>query len=132
MDNKVGGAPGIMIQDEDTTIFCLPGVPSELKFIFNDSIIPWLSDNVSQKYHEQVIEFGMRDESILSPVIDIVMKKVPGVWIKSLPKTYGTSKTLRVWLSARGEDAAELDALVQRAIVELEEATGIQSRMSKI
>ncbi|MGY5874004.1 MAG: competence/damage-inducible protein A, partial [Candidatus Thorarchaeota archaeon] len=34
LDNRVGGAPGVMIQDGDTTIFCLPGVPSELKFIF--------------------------------------------------------------------------------------------------
>ena len=128
LDNRVGGAPGVMIQDGDTTIFCLPGVPSELKFIFEDSVIPWVSDNVSQKFHEVVIEFGMRDESAFAPAIDVVMKKVPGVWIKSMPKTYGTSKTLRVWLSARGEDAAELEKLVQSAITELEKVTGISSK----
>ncbi|MFX1484565.1 MAG: molybdopterin-binding protein, partial [Promethearchaeota archaeon] len=32
LDNRVGGAPGVMIQAGATTIFCLPGVPSELKF----------------------------------------------------------------------------------------------------
>lgn len=128
LENRVGGAPGVMIEDGDTTIFCLPGVPGELKFIFEDSVMPWLSDKVSQKFHEQVIEFGMKDESIFAPAIDVVMEKVPGVYIKSLPKTYGTSKTLRVWLSARGEDASELGVLVQKAIARLEKITGIQSR----
>ena len=131
LDNRVGGAPGVMIQDGDNTIFCLPGVPSELKFIFKDSVIPWLRDNVTQKFHEVVIEFGMKDESVFAPAIDVVMKKVPDVYIKSLPKKYGKSKTLRVWLSARGEDASELNTIVQRAIAELEETIGIQSQLAE-
>ena len=128
LDNRVGGAPGVMIQDGDTTIFCLPGVPSELKFIFEDSVIPWLSDNVKRKFHQVLIEFGMRDESVFAPAIDVVMKKIPEVYIKSMPKKYGTSKTLRVWLSARGEDVSSLEKLVQNAISELEKAIGIQSK----
>ena len=131
LDNRVGGAPGVLIQDGETTIFCLPGVPSELKFIFEDSVMPWLSNKVSQKFHEVVIEFGMKDESVFAPSIDVVMKRVPGVWIKSMPKTYGTSKTLRVWISARGEDTSKLEALVQRAITELEKVTGISSKPTK-
>jgi molybdenum cofactor synthesis domain-containing protein len=127
LDNRVGGAPGVMIQDKGTTIFCLPGVPSELQFIFEDSVVPWLSKRASQRFHEKFIEFGMRDESTFAPAIDIVMKKVPGVWIKSLPKTYGTSKNLRVWVSARGDDDSELVTLIQKAISELEKAIGIKS-----
>jgi molybdenum cofactor synthesis domain-containing protein len=127
LDNRVGGAPGVMLQDGKTTIFCLPGVPSELEFIFKDSVLPWFSDNVTQRFLEQAVEFGFKDESVFAPAIDVVMKKVPGVWIKSLPKTYGTSKTLRVWISARGEDVSELDKLVKQAIQELEKTTGIKS-----
>ncbi|MFX1484418.1 MAG: competence/damage-inducible protein A [Promethearchaeota archaeon] len=127
LDNRVGGAPGVMIQDGKTTILCLPGVPSELEFIFEDSVLPWLSRHLSQRFHEKVIEFGLKDESVFAPAIDVVMKKVPGVWIKSLPKTYGTSKTLRVWISARGEDESKLFTLVKDAIQELEKATGIKS-----
>jgi len=129
LDNRVGGAPGVMMQYENTSIFCLPGVPSEMEFIFEDSVLPWLGDNVTQKFHEQVIAFGMKDESVFAPAIDVVMKKVPGVWIKSLPKTYGTSKTLRVWVSARGENTAELETLVKQAITELEAATGKKSSL---
>jgi len=128
LDNRVGGAPGVMIQDDDTTIFCLPGVPAELKFIFDDSIIPWVRENSLQKFHEQIVEFQMKDESVFAPAIDSVMKKVPSVYIKSMPKPYGTTKVIRVWISARGANDAELKEIVQRAILHLEEETGIQSK----
>jgi nicotinamide-nucleotide amidase len=127
LDNRVGGAPGVRIQDKDTTIFCLPGVPAELKFIFEDSVIPWVKENVVQKFHEQIVEFPIRDESVFAPAIDSVMKKIPKVYIKSLPKPYGTSKGIRVWVSARGNDDAELKELVKKAIVSLEKTTGVNS-----
>ncbi|TFG34319.1 competence/damage-inducible protein A, partial [Candidatus Thorarchaeota archaeon] len=129
LDNQVGGAPGVRIHENNTTIFCLPGVPSELKFIFEDSVVPWISERVKRRFYERVVEFGMHDESMFAPAIDIVMKQNPDVYIKSMPKTYGTSKTLRVWISAGGEDLEELEKQVQRAIKSLEETTGIPSRI---
>ncbi len=124
LDNRVGGAPGVMIVDGGTTIFCLPGVPSELKFIFVDSVIPWVKDKSLQKFHEQIVEFQMKDESVFAPAIESVMRQIPIVYIKSLPKPYGTSNGIKVWLSARGPDGIELKELVQRAISGLEEETG--------
>ena len=127
LDNRVGGAPGVRIETERSAIFSLPGVPSELKFIFEDSVIPWISDRVVQKFFEQVIEFGTHDESTFAPAIDVVMKKNPGVYIKSMPKTYGTTKTLRVWVSARGEDLDVITKSVRKAIEDLEVETGLSS-----
>ena len=129
LDNRVGGAPGVRLNAGDSTIFSLPGVPSELKFIFEDSIIPWISDRVAQKFFEQVVEFGMRDESAFAPAIDVVMKKHPGVYVKSKPKTYGTTKTLKVWISARGDDLNGLTKLVKNTIESLEEETGLPSKI---
>lgn len=128
LDNRVGGAPGVKIHDGSTTIFCLPGVPAELKFIFEDSIVPWVKDNVVQKFYERIVEFEMRDESVLAPAIDLVMKKIPAVYIKSLPKPYGTSKGIRVWISARGTDDNKIRQHVNTAIAGLEKATGIHSK----
>jgi len=128
LDNRVGGAPGVIIQDGNITIFCLPGVPAELKFIFQDSVIPWIEENVVQKFHEQIVEFEMKDESVFAPAIDFVMKEIPSVYIKSLPKPYGTSKGIRVWISARGNDVSELKMLVEEAISSLEKSTGVTSK----
>jgi len=127
LDNRVGGAPGVRLETERSVIFSLPGVPSELKFIFEDSIIPWISERVVQKFFEQVIEFGTHDESTFAPSIDVVMKKNPGVYIKSMPKTYGTTKTLRVWISARGEDLDTITQIVKNSIRDLENETGLSS-----
>jgi molybdenum cofactor synthesis domain-containing protein len=128
LDNRVGGAPGVRIHEGDTTIFCLPGVPAELEFIFEDSVLPWIKDNVVQKFYEKLVEFEMKDESVFAPAIDSVMRKIPNVYIKSLPKPYGTSKGIRVWISSRGTDDKELKKRVEDAITSLEEVTGIRSK----
>ncbi len=129
LDNRVGGAPGVRLEAGNSTIFSLPGVPSELKFIFKDSIIPWVSKRVTQKFYEQVVEFGMHDESTFAPAIDVVMKKHPGVYVKSMPKTYGTTKTLKVWVSARGENQKDISERVRKAIQSLEEESGLSSNI---
>jgi nicotinamide-nucleotide amidase len=127
LNNSIGGAPGVRIEDDGTTVFCLPGVPSELKFIFEDSIMPWLEERISRRYYEVVVEFDTNDESTFAPAIDAVMKKCSGVYIKSMPRTYGTTFTLRVWLSARGENEVELKTKVDDAVRQLEDVTGIPS-----
>ncbi|RDE14610.1 MAG: molybdopterin-binding protein [Candidatus Thorarchaeota archaeon] len=128
LDNRAGGAPGVMIQEEDLVVFCLPGVPSELKFIFEDSIVPWIKERVRWKFHEQVVEFGMHDESMFAPAIDVTMKKHPGVYVKSMPKTYGTSRNLRVWVSMGSENLEEAKRRVGETIKELEKVTGLTAK----
>ncbi len=103
-------------------------MPAELEFIFEDSVLPWIKDNVVQKFYEKLVEFEMKDESVFAPAIDSVMRKFPTVYIKSLPKPYGTSKGIRVWVSARGSNEEELEKHVRGAITSLEEATGIRSK----
>jgi nicotinamide-nucleotide amidase len=128
LNNLVGGAPGVMIHEEDSTIFCLPGVPSELKFIFDDSIVPWLKERIKRKFYEHVVEFGMHDESVFAPAIDTVMKRHPSVYVKSMPKTYGTSKSLRVWISMGSNNLEEAQRQVEETIVDLEKITGLEAR----
>jgi nicotinamide-nucleotide amidase len=40
--NKVGTAPGVIIEYRDKVIICLPGPPRELNPIFEDGVIPYL------------------------------------------------------------------------------------------
>jgi molybdenum cofactor synthesis domain-containing protein len=116
LDNSVGGAPGVMIEINDTTIFCLPGVPAEMKYIFANSVKPWVEERVSEVYVEKIVEFGFKDESVFAPYIDRAMTKSPGVYIKSMPRRYGTTDVLRVWVSARGDSKQALEDLVKATI----------------
>ena len=124
LDNAVGGAPGVKIELDDTTVFCLPGVPAELKYIFENSVKSWVEERVSGGYFEKIVEFGFNDESVFAPYIERAMKKVPGVYIKSLPRKYGTTDVLRVWVSARGKDQKSLVDRVEATIRFLEKESG--------
>jgi molybdenum cofactor synthesis domain-containing protein len=124
LENRVGGAPGVMIELDNQVIFCLPGVPAELKDIFSSSVEPWLEKNVTVKYVEKIVEFVWKDESEFAPHIDTVMRKHQGVYIKSMPRKYGTTDVLRVWISARGSQEASLNGLVSAAIGSLAREVG--------
>ncbi len=131
LNNTVGGAPGVMLEIDNVTIFCLPGVPSELKMIFEESIVPWIKKKGTSEFCERVVEFEMRDESVFSPIIDIVMKMHPGVYIKSMPRTYGTSHVLKVWVSSRGSDKETVTRIVDDAITSICRETGLEARSGR-
>ena len=126
LDNTVGGAPGVIIVLEGVTIFCLPGVPRELKVMFESSIRPWIEKRSSQRYFERIVDFEVSDETVFAPFIERVMRKHPGVYIKSMPKTYGSSKVLRVWVSARGDNSGVLKTSVENAISALSQESGFK------
>ena len=128
LDNTVGGAPGIRIDEKGVTIFCLPGVPKEMKSIFESSVRHWFEIKSKTKYYERIVEFPEKDESVFAPYIDRAMSNFPQVYIKSMPKTYGSSNVLRVWVSARGDNLTELQDLVESAIELLLRETGFEPR----
>ncbi|HIH87641.1 TPA: competence/damage-inducible protein A [Candidatus Bathyarchaeota archaeon] len=114
LDNRVGGAPGVLISHSGAEIVSLPGVPHELMWIFDNQLIPHISEHIEGFYYEEVLSLPLRDESTLAPLIDEAMRRVPEVWIKSLVKPYG-ERGIRFWISARGDDKAELEAKVKEA-----------------
>ena len=115
LDNRVGGAPGVILAVEGFEVVSLPGVPHELMWIFDNQLIPHLSAHLEGIYYEEVLSLPLRDESTLAPLIDEAMKRVPGVWIKSLVKPYG-EVGIKFWISARGTDRRELEAKVKEAV----------------
>jgi nicotinamide-nucleotide amidase len=113
-DNRVGGAPGVLLHHADIDVVSLPGVPHELMWIFDNQLIPYISEHLEGVYYEEVLSLPLKDESTLAPIIDEAMRHVPGVWIKSLVKPYG-ERGIKFWISARGTDKAELKAKVDKA-----------------
>ena len=122
LDNRVGGAPGVILEAGGSTIICLPGVPLELKWIFDDQVAPILKSMVREVYAEKIVALPLRDESTLAPIIDQVMAEAPGVYVKSLVKPYG-EEGIRLWVSSLGEDQGEVEAKVSKAVDRLVELT---------
>jgi molybdenum cofactor synthesis domain-containing protein len=91
--NPVGAAPGVLIEQGKTTVISLPGVPAEMKAIFNYSIIPWIKPLLGSAFHaERTILVTGVAESRLAPVIVDAMTKIPGTWMKSCVLGSGKSE----------------------------------------
>lgn len=55
LPNSIGSAPGMMTEYNGTLIFSLPGVPYEMKAIFNESVLNFLSLRHSELETEVVV-----------------------------------------------------------------------------
>ena len=113
LDNRVGGAPGVVLEIQGVKVFCLPGVPKELMWIFDEQVKPILVKDVEGVYVEKIIYLPLKDESTLAPIIEEVMNDVNGVYIKSMVKPYG-EQGIRLWISARGHSHVEVEERVER------------------
>jgi nicotinamide-nucleotide amidase len=85
--NPVGTAPAVSLRVSGTQVFCLPGVPSEMKAIFRESISKRIHAKAGGKtFSEKWVKISGIMESTLAPIIDRVMRHWAGVYIKSHPR----------------------------------------------
>jgi len=87
LPNGVGTAPGMKIMAGRTSIFCLPGVPSEMKDIFKNFVEPEIKRRLGRLYRKAVT-YRVEGifESTLAPLIGRELKRYPGIYIKSHPR----------------------------------------------
>jgi len=83
--NIRGTAPGIKLKVSDSTIFCLPGVPMEMKAMFNGVILPILKKKKG-KFIEKGFVFMGIGESQIAPYVSQLEEKYPKLWIKTHPR----------------------------------------------
>jgi competence/damage-inducible protein CinA-like protein len=50
LDNPVGSAPAFLVQSADGVVLSLPGVPGEMKRIWEDSALPYLMETYGQSH----------------------------------------------------------------------------------
>ncbi len=86
LPNPVGTAPGVKLQESGTTLFSLPGVPSEMKAIFRASIIPYMESFHTIRPKEMEVKITGIIESALAPILDQARKIYPKLYFKSHPR----------------------------------------------
>lgn len=112
--NSVGTAPGMYLEHGNSRLFCLPGVPGELKSIFRNSIRPILEDIFTKDfYSSKELIINSNDESILAPILSQVSAKWPKVYVKSRPQGFGKDQKLSVSISMTGKKE-EVEDILQK------------------
>ena len=85
--NEAGTAPGVRLVAGRTVVYCLPGVPSEMRGIFRRSVEPEVKAKVG-KLHRKYLTMKIEGvlESALAPVIEEALKRHPRAYVKSHPR----------------------------------------------
>lgn len=120
--NPVGTAPAMLLEHGGSYIVSLPGVPEEMKGIFQSSLVPFLREIFGRAFYKSVtifVECG--DESSIAGVVDKVAQLHPDVYVKSKARAFGKGVRLRVTLASSGADQEEVARAIERALSHLEE-----------
>ena len=129
--NPVGTAPAVIIKHDDITVIALPGVPSEMKGIFDESVAPLLKEAAGEvTFFETSLDVTGMMEPTVAPLIDRVMHDNPYVYIKSHPKGEETVSHLELHLSTTAEETDLAKKRVGKALIQLSEL--IQEKGGKV
>lgn len=115
--NKVGTAPGMWMQKEQTVFISLPGVPYEMKYIIENHIIPKLVKEFDRPYiiHKTIMTYG-QGESLVAERIENWENNLPDfIKLAYLP----SPGRVRLRLTARGKDKSLLEHAIQENVTSL-------------
>lgn len=119
IQNPVGSAPAIREQAGGISIFCLPGVPSEMKTIFKEQILPRIKKSVG-KFVAEELNYNTRGltEAMIAPVLIEIVKSHPKniIYLKTYPRGYYRKKTpqIKIQMISRGDNEKEVKNRLER------------------
>jgi nicotinamide-nucleotide amidase len=120
LHNPVGTAPGVILNLRGTSLIALPGVPSEMEAIFEESVVPLLKKEAGGiVFFEASIFADSIMESSLAPLIDRVMHDNAYVYIKSHPKSKENIPHIELHFSTTARDSQTAKARIEKAIAQL-------------
>lgn len=129
--NPVGTAPGVIMEHKGITVVALPGVPSEMKAIFDEFVASLLRQVAGDMtFFETSIEAIGVMESEIAPLIEQVMHGNPYVYIKSHPKGAEKIHRIEFHFSTTAKNSGVARKRVGKALVQLSEL--IQEKGGKI
>jgi nicotinamide-nucleotide amidase len=118
--NPIGGAPAVLAEAGGTAIVSLPGVPEELVAIVEQSLDDLLARVFgAAHYEERALVVAIQDESAIATVLRQAELEHAAVYVKSRAKVLGSTRVIRITLSARGSNAAAVDGLLAPAAEQL-------------
>ena len=114
--NTVGIAPAVLVEREPARIYSLPGVPAEMKGIFEARLAEDLCAFLGQRVLvSREVRSGLRDESVVAEAVESAVASAPGVHIKPLPARFGPRVNIPIRLSAAGQRREEVESRLDQA-----------------
>lgn len=108
IDNFVGTAPGFDISHKGKTFFVMPGVPSEMKSMMENYIIPKMKKNAEETemfYRQRLLYTTGIPESGLFELLGDIHSGLGNCKLAFLPSQFG----VKMRISSRGSTVKEID-----------------------
>ena len=115
--NKMGTAPGMWMEHENTIFVSLPGVPYEMKYLIDNEVIPNLIQKFERPFivHQTIMTYG-RGESLIAEQIEDWEDNLPSfIKLAYLP----SPGRVRLRLTARGTDEKTLKDAIKIQVEKL-------------
>jgi len=116
LDNSQGLAPGLMLKSDDALIFVLPGVPREMRAVFEQTVAPSLGKILTEEGIQQrrlrtvgIGESALQERLRGTSLEGIKVAYIPGAW------------SVDLWLTARSTSAQEAGTLLALGTRQIEE-----------
>jgi nicotinamide-nucleotide amidase len=111
LPNAIGTAPGIAMKVGGSSVVCLPGVPNEMKRMFDEQVIPWLARqglSLRRIAHRKINLFGKGESEIEAQALDLTARgRVPEVGITA------SEATIAFRIAAEGATEEEAQRLIE-------------------
>lgn len=118
LENKMGTAPGMLFNEMNTLIISMPGVPYEMKYIMENSVLPLLANSFTEQkiVHHTILTAGEGESRIAEKISDVVDRFPEHISIAYLPNL----GAVKLRLTAKGTDEEKLRSEVLSFANELE------------
>jgi len=113
LPNPIGSAPGWWVDRDDSVVVLMPGVPSEMRRMWDEQVAPRLAGSFALRpVHARTVKtFGIGESALAELVGDLLL--TPGHGVEA--GIYAHDDGVHLRFSTRG-DAGALDAPVARAL----------------
>jgi len=116
--NKMGTAPGMWMEKEQTVFISLPGVPYEMKYLIDNEVVPSLAAKFERPFiiHQTLMTYG-RGESLIAEQIEAWEDNLPDfIKLAYLP----SPGKVRLRLTARGANREQLQVEMAKQVQQLD------------
>lgn len=115
--NRAGTAPGMLFARGGKTVVSMPGVPSEMKYIMTEHILPMIASRAGRNViiHKNIMTYGTFEAKLAERLQEYERELPPVVRIAYLP-SYGL---IKLRLTGRGGDARLMQAMMDEQVRKL-------------
>ncbi|OGC77408.1 MAG: competence/damage-inducible protein A, partial [candidate division Zixibacteria bacterium RBG_16_40_9] len=122
LENQLGSAPGILIEEDKKIFIALPGVPKEMKAMLEQEVIPLLKTKVGKTkiVHRKIRTTGIIESKLYEKIQDL-LKDLKEIKVAFLPSYQGVDLRLTANLktSSKSKDAiTQLEEKIKERIGE--------------